>query len=88
MGLQVSHLIKVKWIKDGDALDAMGSKWVKTWSFKDLPELVTVPNDIKATKVKSYIEGRYGYRVGDWSYWSAVADSRTMVDNLYSGDPV
>jgi hypothetical protein len=84
----VSHLVKVKWIREGDATDAMGSKWVKTWKFKDLPELVTVPNDIKASGVKSYIEGRYGYQVGDWSYWSAVAEARKMADNLYSGDPL
>ena len=88
MGLQVSNLVKVKWIRDGDATDAMGSVWVKVFDFDELPDLVTVPNDVAATKVRSYIEGRYGYRVGGWSYWSAVAESRTMVDNLYSGDPV
>ena len=84
----MSHLVKVKWTREGDATDAMGSKWVKTWQFKDLPELVTVPNEIKASGVKSYIEGRYGYQVSDWSYWSAVAEARKMADNLYSGDPV
>ena len=83
-----SHLVKVRWVREGDATDAMGSTWVKTWEFKDLPELVTVPNDVKASGIKSYIEGRYGYQVGDWSYWSAMAEARSMADNLYSGDPV
>ena len=88
MGLQVSNLVKVKWIKDGDATDAMGSAWVKVFDFDELPDLVTVPNDIVATKVRSYIEGRYGYRVGGWSYWSAIAEASKMADSLYSGDPV
>ncbi len=83
-----SHLVKVKWVREGNATDAMGSTWVKTWELKDLPELVTVPNDVKASGIKSYIEGRYGYQVGDWSYWSAMAEARSMADNLYSGDPV
>ncbi len=88
MGLQVNSIVKVKWLREGDATDAMGSSWVKTFEFADLPELVTLPSDVKATKVKSYIEGRYGYQVGDWSYWSTVAEALRMADNLYSGDPL
>ena len=88
MGLQMSHLVKVNWIKEGDATDAMGSTWVKVFDFEDLPDLVTVPSNVKASAVKSYIEGRYGYQVGNWSYWSAIAEARSMADNLYSGDPV
>jgi hypothetical protein len=88
MGLQMSHLVKVSWIKEGNATDAMGSTWVKVFDFEDLPDLVTVPIDVKASAVKSYIEGRYGYQVGNWSYWSAIAEARSMADNLYSGDPV
>ena len=49
MGLQVSNIVKVKWKKEGDATDAMGSTWLKTWDFEDLPELVTVPSDIGAS---------------------------------------
>ena len=88
MGLQVNNIVKVKWLKDGDATDAMGSVWVKTFEFDDLPELVTVPSDVTASKVRSYIEGRYGYRVGGWAYWSAVQEASRFADNLYSGDPV
>lgn len=84
----MSSLVKVIWVEDGDAVDAMGSAWVKVFEFEELPDLVTVPSDVTASKVRSYIEGRYGYRVGGWSYWSAVAEARTMVDNLYSGDPL
>ena len=84
----MSHLVKVNWIKEGDATDAMGSTWVKVFDFEDLPDLVTVPSNVKASAVKSYIEGRYGYQVGNWSYWSAIAEARSMADNLYSGDPV
>ncbi len=88
MGLQVSNIVKVKWKKEGDATDAMGSTWLKTWDFEDLPELVTVPSEIGASKVKFYIEGRYGFQIKNWSYWSAVAEARKMADSLYSGDPV
>lgn len=84
----MSSLVKVFWIKEGNAFDSMGSQWVKTFDFEDLPDLVTVPSDVTASKVRSYIEGRYGYRVGGWSYWSAVAEASKMADNLYSGDPV
>ena len=88
MGLQINNLVKVKWLKEGDATDAMGSTWVKVFDWDGLPELVTVPSDISPSKVRSYIEGRYGYRVGGWSYWSAAAEALRMADNLYSGDPV
>ncbi len=88
MGLQMSSLIKVKWDREGDATDAMGSAWVKVFDFEDLPDLVTVPSDIAPSGIRSYIEGRYGYRVGGWSYWSAVAEASKMADNLYSGDPL
>ena len=84
----MSHLVKVKWKKEGDATDAMGSTWVKVFEFEDLPELVTVPSDIRASQVRSYIEGRYGFQVHEWSYWSAIGEATTMADNLYSGDPV
>ena len=88
MGFQVSNLVKVKWKKEGDATDAMGSTWVKVFEFEDLPELVTIPNDVPVSSVKSYIEGRYGFQVYKWSYWSAIGEATTMADNLYSGDPV
>ena len=66
----------------------MGSTWVKVFEFEDLPELVTIPNDVPVSSVKSYIEGRYGFQVHEWSYWSAIGEATTMADNLYSGDPV
>ena len=83
MGHQLNHSVKVRWIKDGPATDALGSQWVKTFNFEELPELVTVPSEIKASKVRSYIEGRYGFSVGEWWYSAAF-----MIDNAYSGDPV
>ena len=88
MGLQMNSLVKVRWDKDGDATDAMGSVWVKVFDFEHLPDLVTVPSDVAPSGIRSYIEGRYGYRVGGWSYWSAVAEASKMADNLYSGDPL
>ena len=88
MGLQVSNIVKVKWLREGDATDAMGSTWVKTFAFDDLPDLVTIPSDILPSKVRAYIEGRYGYQVDNWSYWSAVQEASQFADNLYSGDPV
>ena len=88
MGLQINNLVKVKWIEQGDATDAMGSPWVKVFDFDDLPELVTIPKEITASGVRSYIEGRYGYRVSAWSYWSAVAEARKLADQAYSADPL
>ena len=88
MGLQINNLVKVEWLKEGDATDTMGSAWVKVFDFEDLPDLVTVPSDVTASKVRSYIEGRYGYRVGGWSYWSAVAEASKMADQAYSADPI
>jgi len=84
----MSHLVKVVWKKDGDAVDAMGSTWVKTFEFDDLPDLVTIPGDVQPSGVRQYIEGRYGYQVKSWSYWSAVQEASRFADNLYSGDPV
>ena len=88
MGLQVNSMIKVQWIKDGDAVDSQGSIWVKTVEFEDLPELIPIPGELKASHIRPYLEGRYGYRVSHWSYWSAIAEASRFADNLYSGDPV
>lgn len=88
MGLQVSSIVKVKWLSDGDAVDAMGSAWVKTFAFDDLPDLVTIPSDVAPSNIRAYIEGRYGYQVKSWSFWSAVQEASRFADNLYSGDPV
>lgn len=87
MRLQVSSLIKVEWI-DADAVDSSGSAWMKVFDFDELPELVTVPLDMGSLSVREWIEGRYGFRVGSWSYWSAVREATAMADNLYSSDPV
>ena len=84
----MSHIVQVKWEKEGKATDAMGSAWVKVFDFEDLPELVTVPSEVRASQVRSYIEARYGFQIKKWSYWSAIAEARKMADNLYSGDPV
>ena len=88
MGLQVDSMIKVRWNKEGNPVDSLGSEWLKTWDYEDLPELVSIPGDMKASHVRPYIEGRYGYQVTQWSYWSAIAEAARLADNLYSGDPV
>ena len=87
MGLQISNLVRVKWTAKGST-DAMGSEWVKTFQFEDLPDLVTIPDDIGASTIRAYIEGRYGYQVKSWTYWSAMQEASRFADNLYSGDPV
>ena len=85
--LRQSSLIKVVWATI-NARDEMGSKWEKVFDYEDLPDLVTVPSDVGASGVKSYIESRYGYKIVGWTYWSAIEEARTMAENLYSGDPV
>ena len=85
--MRQSSLIKVNWTPT-TARDEMGSKWVKVFDYEDLPDLVTVPSDVGASRVKSYIESRYGYKIGGWTYWSAIEEARTMAESLYSGDPL
>ena len=87
MGLQINNFVRVQWISKG-AKDTMGSEWVKVFEFEDLPELITVPDHIGASTVRAYIEGRYGYQVRSWAYWSAVQEASRFADNLYSGDPL
>ena len=84
----MSSIVKVSWLSDGDAVDAMGSPWVKAFAFDDLPDLVTIPSDVAPSNIRAYIEGRYGYQVKSWSFWSAVQEASRFADNLYSGDPV
>ena len=81
------NLVKVKW-DNQPAIDAMGSEWVTAFDYKDLPDLITVPSNITDAAIKSYIEGRYGYQVARWSHWSAIAEARTLAENLYSADPM
>ena len=84
----MSSIVKDSWLSDGDAVDAMGSPWVKAFAFDDLPDLVTIPSDVAPSNIRAYIEGRYGYQVKSWSFWSAVQEASRFADNLYSGDPV
>ena len=88
MGLQVSDLVRVYWIEKGPALDQGGSEWAKVFEYEDLPELVTIPEKTRPSEVKPYIEGRYGFKVSHWSYWSAIAEASRLAENLYSSDPL
>lgn len=81
-------MVRVKWI-DWVARDAMGSEWVQVFgSVEDLPEFVHIESGLKPSRIKAYLEGRYGYRLESWSYCATNVEAVSLVDSLYSGDPV
>jgi len=82
------NMVRVKWLEEGDAVDANGTAWVKTWSFEDLPELVYIEPNVGASGVKNYLEGRFGYRLKSWSYWSAAREAASLANLSYSSDPM
>ena len=79
--MQTHRIVEVMW-------DTSGEEWNPLPGEIDLPELVTVPVDIKEEEISDWLSDRWGYCHFGWNWWSAKEESKTMVDTLYSSDPV
>tara|TARA_B100000886_G_C20426162_1_gene494135 strand:+ start:2825 stop:3064 length:240 start_codon:yes stop_codon:yes gene_type:complete len=79
--VQEHRIVEVKW-------DTSDENWNPLPGEVDLPELVTVPVNVKEEDISDWLSDRWGYCHFGWRWWSADKESRTMAANAYSSDPM
>ncbi len=70
------NLVKVEWDTDDAGEEIL--EWYEEKEIElDLPEIVTVPEDVEEEDISDWLSDRYGFCHFGWCWYSAVEESRT-----------